>query len=387
MTGRIEDNDKLRVACVVGTRPEAIKLAPVIGELARRSSQFHQSVVATAQHRELLDQMFQNLDLHSDFDLDLMRDDQLLAEYASRSLESLSNLFSEIKPDIVVGQGDTTTVMTAALAAKYNGADVAHVEAGLRSFDLTQPFPEEINRRIATVLTSIHFAPTETARANLLAEGVQPSAILVTGNTIVDAVRSVDTTTDFDNPDLANVPFETDRVVLVTAHRRENHGRPLTNICRALVEIVRSFPDVSVIFPVHPNPHVREVVGAELAHVERVHLYPPLPYLDLLRILRRCWLVITDSGGLQEESSTFGKPVLILRDVTERPEVVTAGAGRLVGTNQQTIVLSVAELHNDQSRYAAMASHPDLFGDGRAAKRIGDALASRAVERTARARG
>jgi UDP-N-acetylglucosamine 2-epimerase (non-hydrolysing) len=362
------------VAVVVGTRPEVIKLAPVISAMSRRPTVFKLSVVAAAQHRDLLDQMFANLELTSDYDLDLMRDDQGIADYAARSLGSLSKLFAKTRPEIVVVQGDTTTVMTAALAAQYNGAAVAHVEAGLRSFDLTQPFPEEINRRVASVLATIHFAPTDTARANLLAEGIPSDAVHVTGNTVVDAVRAVDGSTPFDEPALATVPFESARVVLVTAHRRENHGRRLAAICAALERLVASYDDVHVVFPVHPNPHVLSTVESLLAGVAFVHLYGPLGYLDMVRVMSRAWIVVTDSGGLQEEATALRKPVLVLRDVTERPEVIDAGAGRLVGTDPATILAAIHELYEDPRRYREMASHPDLFGDGHAGERIADAL-------------
>jgi UDP-N-acetylglucosamine 2-epimerase (non-hydrolysing) len=369
-------DDRIHVATVIGTRPEAIKLAPVIGAMAASPERFAQSVVATAQHRNLLDQMCANLELSLDHDLDLMREDQGIADYASRSLGSLASLFDRIRPDVVVVQGDTTTVMTAALAAKYTGAQVAHVEAGLRSFDLAQPFPEEINRRIASVLANVHFAPTETARANLAAEGIRPEAIYVTGNTIVDAVRAAATDTPFDDASLSAAASGSNRVILVTAHRRENHGAPLAEICGALLRLVGVYDDVEIVFPVHPNPHVREVVHSLLGATPRILLCEPLGYLDMLRMMRRSWIVLTDSGGLQEEAPTLGKPVLVLREVTERPEVIDAGAGVLVGTSADRIVDAVRELHDDPGRYVQMTSHGSLFGDGHASERIVDVLAS-----------
>lgn len=365
----------LRVACVIGTRPEAIKLAPVVWALEPRAEEFELSVVATAQHRSLLDQAFAELGIRAAFDLDLMREDQALGDYASRSLAALGELFGETAPDVVVVQGDTTTVMTAALAGVYAGAEIAHVEAGLRSFDRSQPFPEELNRRMAGVLSTLHFAPTERARANLEREGIDPRTIWVTGNTIVDAIRAIDPGVGFDEPALETIDFEARRVILVTAHRRENHGPNLTEICQALVDVINAFPDAEILFPVHPNPHVRSVVEAALGRVERIHLLRPLGYLDLLRVLHRCWLVVTDSGGLQEEAPTIGKPVLILRDVTERPEVVEAGAGVLVGARPAAVLAEVHALAEDEERYQRMAAHRDLFGDGRAAGRIADVLA------------
>lgn len=366
----------LRVACVIGTRPEAIKLAPVIWALDPRPDEFEVAVVATAQHRYLLDQAFSELRIRADFDLDLMREDQALADYASRSLASLAELFAEIAPDVVVVQGDTTTAMTAALAGVYAGAEIAHVEAGLRSFDRLQPFPEELNRRIAGVLATLHFAPTDKARANLEREGTDSGSIWVTGNTIVDAIGSIDLGTGFDEPTLEEIAFDERRIVLVTAHRRENHGPNLTEICQALVDIVEALPDTEILFPVHPNPHVQSVVESALGRVDRIHLLSPLGYLDMLRVLHRCWLVVTDSGGLQEEAPTIGKPVLILREVTERPEVVEAGAGLIVGTRPDAVLAATRALADDDERYERMTSHRNLFGDGKAALRIADVLAA-----------
>ena len=361
----------------MGTRPEAIKMAPVVKELRRRSAEFEQVVVATAQHRELLDQVLSAFGIEPDIDLNLMQRDQSLSDFASRSLHALSNLFSELNPRAVLIQGDTTTVMTAALAAFYNNFRVGHVEAGLRSFDRRNPFPEEINRRVASCLVDMHFAPTERARRNLLNEGTEDEDIFVTGNTIVDALKSIPLEGGFEDERLDRLDFEGNRMLLVTAHRRENHGEPLRSICRGLRMIAERFDDVGIVYPVHPNPNVTRVAEEELASVERVSLIDPVSYKDLLRLMDRCHLILTDSGGMQEEAPSFHKPVLVLRGVTERPEVVEAGAGRLVGTDSERILEAASELLSDPREYRKMSEAENPFGDGLAARRIVDALARR----------
>src|SRR5688572_15317227 len=273
-----------KIVTIVGTRPEVIKMAPVICELEKRQTIFEHTVVTTAQHRQMLDQVLEVFSINPDIDLGLMQQNQDLAEFASRSLLALSNLLSDLKPDAVQVQGDTTTVMTAALAAFYKGIQVGHVEAGLRSFDRYQPFPEEINRRVAGCLASIHFAPTSRARLNLLREGVAEESIFVTGNTIVDALNSISVGETFDDQTLAGLEPNGNRVLLVTAHRRENHGQPLRSICLALKTLTSHFDDIEVVYPVHLNPKVGKVVREELGHVERIHLIDPVSYPDLLRL-------------------------------------------------------------------------------------------------------
>lgn len=361
----------------MGTRPEAIKMAPVVKELRRRAGEFEQVVVATAQHRELLDQVLSAFAIEPDVDLNLMQHDQSLSDFASRSLHALSKLFSELKPRAVLIQGDTTTVMTAALAAFYSNISVGHVEAGLRSFDRRNPFPEEINRRVASCLVDMHFAPTEGARRNLLNEGTAEEDIFVTGNTIVDALKSISLEGDFEDERLGRLDLEGKRMLLVTAHRRENHGEPLRSICRGLRMIAERFDDVEIVYPVHPNPNVMRMVDEELAPVERVSLVDPVSYKDLLRLMDRCYLILTDSGGMQEEAPSLHKPVLVLRGVTERPEVVEAGAGRLVGTDSARIAEAAGELLSDPREYRKMSEAENPFGDGLAAQRIVDALARR----------
>jgi UDP-N-acetylglucosamine 2-epimerase len=366
---------RLKVITIVGTRPEAIKMAPVIRELKRQASVFEHLIVATAQHREMLDQVLSAFSIQPDIDLGLMQRDQDLLSFASRALSHLSKLLTDVAPDAVLIQGDTTTVMTAALAASYKGVCVGHVEAGLRSFDRSEPFPEEINRRVVGCLADLHFAPTERARANLLREGVADGSIFVTGNTIVDALRSVPLEGEFEDAALNLINFASRRVLLVTAHRRENHGAPLRSICRALKAIVERFGDVEVVYPVHLNPNVGSVVRDELEGTDRVHLVEPVSYQDLLRVMDRSYLILTDSGGIQEEAPSFGKPVLVLRQVTERPEVIEAGAGKLVGTGTLRILDEATLLLSDQAEYERMSRTENPFGDGHAAERIVSLLA------------
>ena len=345
-------------------------MAPVIRALNQRRDVFEHILVSTAQHREMLDDVFRIFELKPDIDLQLMQPNQRLAQFAARSLARLSDLFVELSPNAILVQGDTTTVMTAGLAAFYQGVKVGHVEAGLRSFDRQNPFPEEINRRIAGCVADFHFTPTEGARQNLLREGVAPDSIFVTGNTIVDALRSMPLDGPFESAALNAVPFGSRRVVLVTAHRRENHGAPLAAVCDALKLLASRFPDVAIVYPVHLNPNVQGPVKAALGNTPGIWLLDPLSYTDLLKVMHRCELILTDSGGIQEEAPSLHKPVLILRDVTERPEVVESGAGRLVGTDTQRIVAAASQLLSDPAAYQKMSTALNPFGDGTAAETI-----------------
>jgi UDP-N-acetylglucosamine 2-epimerase (non-hydrolysing) len=372
---KMTTTQRIEVVTVVGTRPEGIKMAPVVRALNQRRDLFHHTFVSTAQHREMLDHVLKAFRLKPDIDLQLMQPDQRLGHFASRALSRLSDLFADLAPDVVLVQGDTTTVMTAGLAAVYQRIRVGHVEAGLRSFDRQNPFPEEINRRVAGCVADFHFAPTERAKINLLREGVPPESVFVTGNTIVDALRSMRVDGDFENQALNSVPFENRRVLLVTAHRRENHGAPLLSICAALKTLVARFADVEVVYPVHLNPNVRGPVRDKLGSTARVHLTDPVSYGDLLRLMKRCYLILTDSGGIQEEAPSFHKPVLVLREVTERPEVIEAGAGRIVGTDAKRIVREAARLLSKPESYHAMSCADNPFGDGHAAERIVEVLA------------
>ncbi len=364
-----------KVVSIVGTRPEVIKMAPVVLELRRWHSVFDHTLVNTSQHREMTFPALNLFGLKPDIDLNLMEENQSLGSFASRSLSSVGSLLSELKPDLILIQGDTTTVMTAALAAFYQDVKVGHVEAGLRSFNRRHPFPEEVNRRFVGLLADLHFAPTERARQNLLRDGVAEDSIFVTGNTIVDALQSIPAAETFDDQNLDHIDYDSMRVLLVTAHRRENHGAPLRSICQALKQLVGKFDDIEIVFPVHLNPNVKNVVHDELGEVARIHLIAPTSYRDLLGVMSRCYLILTDSGGIQEESVSFHKPVLVLREVTERPEVVEVGAGLVVGVNTERIVQEVSGLLNDQERYQRMCSVENPFGDGHAAERIVEILA------------
>ena len=369
---------KYRVCVIIGMRPEAIKLAPVILELAQHRQVVETIVVTTSQHREMLSQALDAFGITPHIDLGLMAGKQALADFTARAMLALSSCFSEVRPDLVLVQGDTTTVLCAALAAHYLGIPVGHIEAGLRSGNLRNPFPEELNRRLASVVADLHFAPTQSARENLLREGVADDRIIVTGNTIVDALRRIPRKVSFDDARLNALPWEKRRFVLCTVHRRENLGEPLANICRALAELSIMHPDTHVVFPVHLNPQVRDVVFEELSGVPRVELLDPLGYADLLELLRRSEFAMTDSGGIQEECPSLGKPVLILRKNTERPDVLASGFGRVVGTETLAIVDAATRLLDDRRAIDAMTAGENPFGDGMAASRIVQTLMRRA---------
>ncbi|MFN8496979.1 MAG: UDP-N-acetylglucosamine 2-epimerase (non-hydrolyzing) [Anaerolineae bacterium] len=362
----------MRVLSVFGTRPEAIKLAPVVRQLEATPT-IESCVCVTAQHREMLDQVLDLFGITPHYDLDVMRPAQSLAEVTSRVLTGLDPVMSEARPDWVVVQGDTTTAMAAALASFYHGIRVAHVEAGLRTGNKRHPFPEEINRRIVSVVGDLHLAPTDTARGNLLREGIPPETIVVTGNPVIDALLAVaDVPYSWADGPLAVVPPGR-RIVLVTAHRRESFGQPIRDICAAL-RCLAERPDVQVVYPVHLNPNIQGPVYELLGDVAGVTLLPPLDYLPLVHLMKAAALVLTDSGGLQEEAPSLGKPVLVMRETTERPEAVAAGTARLVGTNTERIVAGVSRLLDDAAAYEQMARAVNPYGDGRARYRIVDAL-------------
>ena len=363
---------RLRVLSVFGTRPEAVKMAPVVHEL-KRTHGVESFVCVTAQHREMLDQVLSLFDIVPDVDLDLMQPDQSLAEMSARIFTDLEPVLADLKPDWVLVQGDTTTVAISTLMAYYRRIRVGHVEAGLRTGDKWQPFPEEINRRVAGVTADLHFAPTEWARRNLLREGVQDSSISVTGNPVIDALQVV---AKQPQPESIaqlirqlKIGEEGRRLILVTAHRRENFGQPLEEICAALVELAAR-GDVEIVYPVHLNPNVQEPVNRLLGKVKHVHLLPPQDYLPMVHLIKQSALVLTDSGGIQEEAPTFGIPVLVLRAVTERPEGVKAGVLKLVGTDRTHILRAANRLLDDQKAYEKMAKVANPFGDGQAASRI-----------------
>jgi UDP-N-acetylglucosamine 2-epimerase (non-hydrolysing) len=363
---------RTRALFVFGTRPEAIKLAPVIQELRRRSESFSARICVTAQHRDMLDQVLSVFRLRPHYDLDIMRERQSLFAVTARTLRGLEPILAREQPDVLFVQGDTTTAFAAALAAFYRRVPVAHVEAGLRTYDLEQPYPEELNRRIISPIARFNFAPTLSAARNLRSERIPKESIFITGNTVIDALlhiaRQPPPRFDF------QLPTRNPKLILVTAHRRESFGAPLENICRALREIVRLCPDVAVVYPVHPNPSVREPVYRLLKSVDRIQLLPPIGYLPFVHLMKRSYLILSDSGGIQEEAPALGKPVLVLRDKTERPEAVRAGTARLVGTDPDQIVRVSLRLLRSRSEYVKMARAGNPFGDGRAAARIADFL-------------
>jgi UDP-N-acetylglucosamine 2-epimerase (non-hydrolysing) len=365
----------IKVLTVFGTRPEAVKLGPVIRELARYPERIVSRVCVTAQHREMLDQVLRIFAIQPDYDLDVMQDNQTPTRVAASVLARLESILLDKRPDWVLVQGDTTTVAAAALAAFYARAHVGHVEAGLRTGDRWQPFPEEINRRIAGVIADRHFAPTERSRDNLLREDVPPGRILVTGNPGIDALHWI--TAQPESPEVRELLLGSPeaRVILVTAHRRENFGDPLKQICLALRDIARRYADsVRIVYPVHRNPNVWGPVHDLLGNVPQITLRPPLDYLPNLQLMKRATLVITDSGGIQEEATGLGIPALVLREVTERPEGVETGALRIVGTDRARIVRETSLLLDDSAEYARMANARNPFGDGHAAERIVDSL-------------
>jgi UDP-N-acetylglucosamine 2-epimerase (non-hydrolysing) len=368
-----------KVLTIIGTRPEAIKMAPVVKELERRGGCVKSRVCATAQHREMLDQILTLFRVVPDYDLDLMRESQTSTGVASAALARLEPILEAERPDWVLVQGDTTTVLAATLAAFYARLKVGHVEAGLRTHDLDQPFPEEGNRRAVGSIASLHFAPTERSRANLLREGVPSEKILLTGNPVVDALREISALPwCAPAPALAEIPHGR-RLLLVTAHRRENFGAPLESICEALRQIAHVYAgDVHIVYPVHCNPRVREPAHRLLGSTPGVTLLPPLDYLSLVQLLKRCYLVLSDSGGLQEEAPCMGKPLLVLRDKTERPEALEAGSVKLVGSDSRRIVAEVARLLDCEACYGRMSRPRFIFGDGHAARRIVDGLLSQA---------
>lgn len=359
---------------VYGTRPEAIKVAPVI-RAVEASGSLHGATVVTGQHREMLDEVNQLFGIVPDHDLDIMRHGQTLAQIAARVLARLDPVLASVQPDAVLVQGDTTTSTAAALAAFYRGIPVVHLEAGLRSHDLCSPFPEEGNRKVTTQLAALHLAPTATSRANLLREGVAPEAVAVTGNTVIDALlETVGRAVAFSDPVLEALSASGRPVLLVTTHRRENWGDAMQGMGRALARLARADPDQVVVLPVHRNPVVREAVLPQLAGLPNVLVTEPLDYGQFTRMLALARIVLTDSGGVQEEAPSLGKPVLVMRDNTERPEAVDAGTVRLIGTDEQRIVDEVTRLAEDRDHYAAMANAVNPYGDGRAAERTHAAL-------------
>ena len=366
---------KPKIGFVVGTRPEAIKLAPVILHAKRPESGLDVSVISTGQHKEMLAQVFELFGIVPDADLEIMKANQGLEHIAAEAIRRLPGIFSERKLDVVFVQGDTSTAFAAALGAFYRKIRVGHIEAGLRTFDKHHPFPEEINRRLIGQVADFHFAPTSRNEKYLLQENIPADSIFVTGNTVVDALlETVDKNLPIEDPELRSVAESGKRILLMTAHRRENFGEPLEQICNAILEISSSFPDLEVIYPVHLNPNVQKVVRERLAGNPRIHLVKPQDYQNFVSLLKHSYLILTDSGGVQEEAPSLGKPVLVLRETTERPEAVDAGVVKIVGTDSKIVTAEASKLLSDKSAYQKMANAMNPYGDGRASARTIDGL-------------
>ncbi|WP_275297341.1 MULTISPECIES: UDP-N-acetylglucosamine 2-epimerase (non-hydrolyzing) [unclassified Clostridium] len=362
-----------KIITIFGTRPEAIKMAPLVKELERRE-EIESKVCVTAQHREMLDQVLELFDIKPDFDLNIMKTKQTLTGITSRVLEGLEEVFKEEKPDMILVHGDTTTTFAGSLAAFYQQIKVGHVEAGLRTFNKYFPFPEEMNRKLTGSLADLHFAPTKGSKENLLREGINANDIYVTGNTVIDAMKhTVEDDYIFENEELNNIDFSK-KVIMITAHRRENWGEGIQNICIALNKIVEQNEDVELVYLVHLNPVVKDVVYERLGGKERIHLLSPLDTKETHNLMNKSFMVMTDSGGLQEEAPHLAKPVLVLRDVTERPEAVEAGTVKLVGTNIDQIVSEANELLRNPDAYCKMSKSINPYGDGIASRRIADAI-------------
>ncbi len=365
------EKKKIKVMTVFGTRPEAIKMAPIVLELQKHPDTIEPVVAVTAQHREMLDQVLNLFHIKPDHDLNIMAAGQTLFDITTKAMCGLDKVLTEEKPDIVLVHGDTTTTFAGALAAYYHQTTVGHVEAGLRTHNKYSPFPEEMNRRLTGCIADLNFAPTETSEQNLLAENAAPESIFVTGNTVIDALHhTVRDDFAFDDELLQHVDFAHKRVILVTTHRRENLGEPMRHVYKALKALTEEFDDVEIVFPVHKNPKVREVVNAELGGLEKVHLIDPLDYEPFANLMNKAYLILTDSGGVQEEAPALGKPVLVLRDTTERPEAVLAGTVKLIGTDRERVYAEAKKLLTDKDEYSRMAEAVNPYGDGQAARRI-----------------
>ncbi|MBU5590313.1 UDP-N-acetylglucosamine 2-epimerase (non-hydrolyzing) [Clostridium sp. MSJ-4] len=361
--------NKVKVMTIFGTRPEAVKMAPLVKELERRE-EIESLVCVTAQHREMLDQVLDLFEITPHYDLNIMQSKQTLTGITNRVLEGLEDIFEEVKPDIILVHGDTTTTFAGALAAFYKKIKVGHVEAGLRTFDKFFPYPEEMNRKLTGGLADLHFAPTNGSKDNLLREGVKEENIYITGNTVIDAMNfTVDKDYIFESEELNGIDYNK-KVIMVTAHRRENWGKGIENICLALRQIVESHEDVEIVYLVHLNPIVKNVVDKYLSNLDRIHLLPPLDTKETHNLMNKCYMVMTDSGGLQEEAPHLGKPVLVLRNVTERPEAIEAGTVRLIGTEEEDILKEANRLILEEEYYSSMSKAINPYGDGKASYRI-----------------
>ena len=361
---------KIKVLSIFGTRPEAIKMAPLVKELESRK-EIKSIVCVTAQHREMLDQVLDTFNIKPDYDLNIMKDEQTLGEVTTNALKGLEKIIKEEKPDIVLVHGDTTTTFAGALAAFYNQITIGHVEAGLRTYNKYSPYPEESNRQMVSVLADMHFAPTKLSKENLIKENIDEDKIYVTGNTVIDAMKTT-VNKDYNNPDIKWA--EDSKLILLTAHRRENIGQPMIRIFNAVKRIVDEFENVKVIYPIHLNPKVREIANEIFANCYRIRLIEPLEVVDFHNFQNKSYIILTDSGGIQEEAPSLGKPVLVLRDTTERPEGIEAGTLKLVGTDEETIYNETKKLLTDKNEYEKMSKAHNPYGDGFASKRIVDAI-------------
>lgn len=362
---------KFKVMTIFGTRPEAIKMAPLVLELQKHPEQIESIVTVTAQHRQMLDQVLETFNITPDYDLNIMKDRQTLIDVTTNALKGLDEVMKEAKPDIVLVHGDTSTTFVGSLAAFYNQIAIGHVEAGLRTGNKYSPYPEEMNRQLTGVMADLHFAPTEQSRDNLLKENKLDEAIYVTGNTAIDALRTT-VQDDYTHPVLEQVG--SDRMILLTAHRRENLGQPMRNMFKAIKRLLAEHDDVQVVYPVHMNPAVREIANEVLGGDDRVQLIEPLEVFDFHNFAARSFMILTDSGGVQEEAPSLAKPVLVLRDTTERPEGIAAGTLKLAGTEEETIYTLAKELLTDEEAYAKMAHASNPYGDGHASERIVESL-------------
>lgn len=361
---------KIKVMSIFGTRPEAIKMAPLIKELESRE-EIESLVCVTAQHREMLDQVLETFNINPDYDLNIMEHGQTLGSVTIKALSGLEKIIKEVMPDIVLVHGDTTTTFAGSLAAFYNQVSIGHVEAGLRTYDKYSPYPEEMNRQMVSCLTDMYFAPTELSKNNLLSEKRDKEKIYVTGNTVIDAMNTT-VKKDYNHPALDWVGNS--KMILLTAHRRENLGEPMRNIFKAIKRIIEEFDDIKVIYPIHMNPKVREIANEIFSKNKKVKLIEPLEVFDFHNFQNKSYLILTDSGGIQEEAPSLGKPVLVLRDTTERPEGIEAGTLKLVGTNEEKIYFETKKLLTDKSEYEKMSKSSNPYGDGFASKRIVDAI-------------
>ncbi len=368
--------NKIKVMTVFGTRPEAIKMAPLVKELKSRK-EIECIVCVTAQHRQMLDQVLEVFDIKPDYDLNIMSQGQTLSDITSKALKGLEQVIQEVKPNIVLVHGDTTTTFAGALAAYYNQVDIGHVEAGLRTWNKYSPYPEEMNRQMVGVMADIHFAPTQNSKNNLLKEGKNPKSIYVTGNTAIDALSTTI------KEDYAHPAFKwlgNDKLILITAHRRENLGEPMRHMFKAIKKIVDEFQGIKAIYPVHLNPKVREIADEILGNNEKIKLIEPLEVIDFHNFMNKAYLILTDSGGIQEEAPGLGKPVLVLRDTTERPEGIEAGTLKLAGTDEETIYKLTKELLSNKETYEKMSKAVNPYGDGTASKKITDAIIEKYIK-------